>query len=300
MCGLFDEDPAGVWIAAFADAATFLSGATGVFGRDEAEEGHEFFGVLEAAEGADFGDGDHGGNEFEPFEAHESIDEGLALPVLEEIEHGIFKGFDTLGVEVDGGEVVFEDDVVCGVGEGEVTEVAFVGFGPVGFAGVVEAESSKHGEEPGFGSSEVIDGVGAGAAKVADGFVNRVGDVDGDEVIGAKHFGKFGGVTFVGFDPVTGFDGNEGGCDDVASNAHLKETSGNPEAASAGFIADVEIGELEVMTFGNAANGSFESVLGSGNGAVMLGEGLAVGFEGGDDGFCFMDVESEVECLWCV
>jgi len=52
--GLFDEDPAGVGIAAFADAALALAGAAGVFGGDEAEEGHEFFRMLKAAEGADF------------------------------------------------------------------------------------------------------------------------------------------------------------------------------------------------------------------------------------------------------
>ena len=54
------------------------------------------------------------------------------------------------------------------------------------------------------------------------------------------------------------------------------------------------------MGFGDTANASLQSVLGSGNGAVVARFGFAVTFEDGDDGLFFMDVESEVECLWCV
>jgi hypothetical protein len=63
------------------------------------------------------------------------------------LEHRFFKFGDTLVMKIDGGEVVFEDAVVSGIGKGEVAEVAFVGFGPVGLAGVVVAEATEHGEE---------------------------------------------------------------------------------------------------------------------------------------------------------
>jgi len=49
VCGLFDEDPTGVRITTFTDLSLSLAGATGVFSRDEPEEGHEFLGVFEAA-----------------------------------------------------------------------------------------------------------------------------------------------------------------------------------------------------------------------------------------------------------
>lgn len=80
--GLFDEDPAGVGIAAFGNATALLPGPAGVLGGNEPEEGHEFLGMFEAAEGPDFGHGDHGGDEFEAFESHEGLDEWFALPVL--------------------------------------------------------------------------------------------------------------------------------------------------------------------------------------------------------------------------
>ncbi len=207
--GLFDEDPAGMGVAAFANAASFLFGPAGVFGGDEAEEGHEFLGVLEAAEGSDFRYRDHGGDMLESFESHECVDEWLALPVVQELEHAFFEFGDTFDMEVDGGDVVFEDAVVGFVRKSEMTKVALVSFSPVGFAIVVVAQTTEHGEKSGLGPAKIVDGIGAGAAKVADGFVGGIGDVDRDEVIGAEVFGEFHGITLVGFNAVAGFHGDE-------------------------------------------------------------------------------------------
>ncbi len=296
---LFDENPAGMGIAAFTDPALSFARATGVFGGNEAEVGHELLGVLETAEGADFRDGDHGGDEFEAFEGHHGIDERFALPVILELKHGLFESGDALDVEVDGGEVVFENPVVGGIREGEMTKVSFVCFGPMGFSVVVVAEASQEGEEAGFGSAEVIDDISAGATEVTNGFVGGVGNIDGNEVVGAEVFGEFHGVAFVGFDAVPGFGGNEGRGDDFTMDAHLKEAPSDPEPATARFVADVEIAELPVLVLGDAPHGPLQGVLGSGDGPVVTGFGFPICFEDGDDGFCFMDVESDVECLRC-
>ena len=175
-----------------------------------------------------------------------------------------------------------------------------MGFGPVGLAVVVVAEAAQHGEEAGLGAAQVIDGVGASPAKVANGFVHTVGDVDCHEVVGAKVFGELHGVTFVGFDAITGFRGNEGWGDDIAPDPHLVKASGDPETTAAGFVAYVEIGELALLVLGDAPHGPFKGVLGGFNRAVVAGLGIAVRFQDGDDSFFFMNVESEVECLWCV
>jgi len=100
----------------------------------------------------------------ESFEGHEGFDEGFALPVLEELEHFFFEFGDAFDVKVDGGEVVFEDSVVSGVWELKFTKVVEVGLSPMSLAVVVVAEAAQEGEESGFGSAEVIDSVGAGAA----------------------------------------------------------------------------------------------------------------------------------------
>jgi len=197
--------------------------------------------MLESTEGSDFGDGDHGGDEFEAFEGHEGVDEGFALPVLEELEHFGFEFDDALDVEVNGGEVVFEDAVVGGVREFESAKVVHVGLGPVGFASVVVTKAPEHGEEAGLGAAEVVDGISTSAAEVANGLVSGVGNVDGDEVVGAEVFGEFHGVAFVGFNAVARFGGDEGRGDDFTADAHLEKAPGDPEAASAGFVAKVEV-----------------------------------------------------------
>ena len=43
--------------------------------------------------------------------------------------------------------------------------------------------------------------------------------------------------------------------------------------------------------------GRSQGVLGDGDGAVVPRLGIAFRFEDGNDGFFFMNVESEVECL---
>jgi hypothetical protein len=67
-----------------------------------------------------------------------------------------------------------------------------------------------------------------------------------------------------------------------------------------GRLAHVEVGELALLVFGDAAHGMPQGVNGCGDGPVMPRFGLAVGFEDGNDSLCFMDVESEVKSLRCV
>ena len=93
MGGLLNEDPACVGVAAFADGSLSPTGAAGVFGRNKAEECHEFFGMFKTIEGSDLTDSDHGGNEFEAFECHQGINERFSLPVFKQCEHGIFNTF---------------------------------------------------------------------------------------------------------------------------------------------------------------------------------------------------------------
>lgn len=100
-------------------------------------------------------------------------------------------------------------------------------------------------------------------------------------------------------DAVTGFDGNEGGGDDIAPDTHLKETPGDPKAASTRFITNVEVAEFAVLILGDSPHRSFDGMLGGGDGAVVPGLGVTIIFKDGDDGFCFMNVESEVKSLRC-
>lgn len=123
--------------------------------------------------------------------------------------------------------------------------------------------------------------------------------MDGNEVVGAKAFCEFGSVAFIGFDAVAGAGGNEGRGDDFALNAHLKEASRNPKATATGFVADVEFGELPILSLGDASHGALEGMLRGGDVAVMPRFAFALRVEDGDGGFFFVNVESEVECARC-
>jgi len=118
------------------------------------------------------------------------------------------------------------------------SRIALVGVVPSGLAGVVESESAQHAEETGFGPAAIINGIDAGAAQVADGFVGLVGHEDGNQFAGTMKAGEFDGVLFVGFDVVTSFGGDERWGDDGAMHLHPGKEPGDPHAASSGFVAD--------------------------------------------------------------
>ena len=64
-----------------------------------------------------------------------------------------------------------------------------------------------------------------------------------------------------------------------------------------GLATDVEIGELAALGLCDAAKDPLLGVLRSDDTAVVGRFRVSMGIENGDDGFFFMDVESDVECL---
>jgi len=298
--GTLDEDPAGVTVAALGDPALPAFEGAGVFGRDQAEIGHELLGVLETTEGADLRDDDHRRDGFKSLEGHEGVDQRFALPGVEQVGHDLLEVGDPFEDFIDDAEVVLHDEVVHRVGKLELPQIALVGFGPVGLSRVGVAVVTQEGEEAGLGPAHVPDRIGAGPAKIANGLVGAVGDVDRDEIIGPKSLGKFGGVSLVGLDLVSGFSGDERRGDDIAGNAHLEQAPSDPKSASTGLVADVKVAECELLGLADGPHGFFKSVLGGSKDAELLGIIVALGAEQSGHGLFFMYVESDVEFFRCV
>ena len=170
-----------------------------------------------------------------------------------------------------------------------------MGFAPGGSSGIAVAEAAQESLEAVFGAAEVVDGIDPGAAEVADGFVGLVGDVDGGEFAGAQEAGEFDGVFFVGLDLVAGFGGDQGGGDDGAVNLQLKQFSGDPHAAAARFVTDVEVGQGDAPGLGDAAKHLLDARLAGDDAAVAADLALGAGIGDGDGSLFFMDVESDVE-----
>jgi hypothetical protein len=115
---------------------------------------------------------------------------------------------------------------------------------PGGPALVGQAQPQQEGLQPEPGGLEVLHGVFAGAAHVADRFVLDGGDVDGGEVPGAKQPGELDGVAAVGLHPVAGLLGEQGGGDDHAGDARGPEIAVKDVAAGAGLVGDDQGGRL--------------------------------------------------------
>ncbi len=210
--------------------------------------------------------------------------------------HVAFVAGDACFELVDLADEFLQDDAVGGKGQRERAQVASVGVCPGGLAGVVEAEAAQQGEEAGLGTAAVIDGINAGAAKVADGLVGLIGDEDGDEFAGSVEAGELDGIFLVGFDVIPGFGGNEGWRDDGAGRFHFHKHAGNPHAAAARLVANGNLGDGDVLGLGDPADGAIQGDLGGSDLAVEADFALRSGICNGDGCFFFMDVESDVEC----
>jgi len=147
---------------------------------------------------------------------------------------------DTLGVFVDGSEVLLEDDLLGRGGTDYPGEVAAVGVVLVGAADVVKAKPEKERLEAVLGALQIDEGVLAGAGEVADGLIVDSGNVDGGEVAGAQEPCELNGVATVGFDAVAGFLRDQGRGHDDALEALPAKVAVQDVAAGAGLVGEQE------------------------------------------------------------
>lgn len=258
-------------VAAFGDGAlaTFVAGR--FLAGNQSEEGHELTWAFEATEITQFADDGHGGDFLESFAGHEGFDDGTPLPIGENLFEFFFEGLDAFEAAVDGLEVSFQNERLGGIREGEVTEVAHVGAGPLGLLVVSKAVAQEEGIESLFGAGEVIRSIGASAAEVAHGFIQSGRDADFGEVAVAEEFCDLLGIAFVGLDFFVGFALCLGGRHDDAIDLELPESSSEDEAGGAGFVADLEVLEFDAEFFGESTQGAFGGEVGAPTGAVEGG-----------------------------
>ena len=127
-------------------------------------------------------------------------DRGCQAPAGQQGWHGLFNAFDALVGGIDALEIFFEDGFHGGMGQDQFAQVAQVGLTPIGFALVTVAVAQEETFEAQAAAAQIIDGIGAGAAEVADGFIGGFGDIDGDQFAGAQQAGDGAGVAFIGFE----------------------------------------------------------------------------------------------------
>ena len=79
-----------------------------------------------------------------------------------------------------------------------------------------------------LGGLEIAQRLFPGSPQVTDGFVRDLWDRDGGESARAPQAGQLHGVTTVGFDPITGFFGDQRRGNDPADVAFFGERAGEP------------------------------------------------------------------------
>jgi hypothetical protein len=116
-----------------------------------------------------------------------------------------------------------------------------VGWAPGGAARLPDILPQEQGFEPKLRGFEIADSIFTCPAQVPNRFIVYLGDVDGGKVSRTHQAGQFDGVTPVGFDPIPGLFGNQGGCDDAADMAFFGEITVEPIATRASFIDKDEV-----------------------------------------------------------
>ena len=178
--------------------------------------------------------------------------------------------------------------------EDQFAQVTHVRLTPIGLALVAVVVTEQKAFEPESATAQVIDGIGAGAAQIADGFIGGFRHVDSGELSGAQQAGEVARVAFIGFERGTGLFGDKGRSGDQAGDFELFKAAGDAEAAGAGFIADLQLRVR--MSFTDAAKRLLQCVHVIGDGAEEADLALGTGFGDGDGDGVFMDIETDIEC----
>jgi len=294
VLGTFGQQPPLMGIAATGDAAQALVRAAGGLCGNQAKIGHELARMSKAVDVAQFANGDHGGDQLEAAEGHESLHRGFESPGFQESEHGAFNALDSSMSGINALKVFFQDGFHCRMGKDQFTQIAHVGLAPIGFALITETVAQEKTFEPMTATAMIIDRIGASATKVTNGFVRRFGDVDGGQFTGAQQAGQAAGIPFISFEGRARLFGDEGRSGDQAGNFELLETAGDAKAAGAGFIGDLEDGAW--MSFADAVESFLQSLQVVGDGAEDANLAVATGFGDSDDDGVFMDIETDIEC----
>ena len=292
VLGTFGQKPALMAVAATGDATQALVRAAGGLGGNQAQIGHELARVLEAVNIAQLTDSDHGSDQLETAEGHESLHRGFEPPVFQESEHGSFNALDSIMSGVDALEVFFENGLHGRVWQNQLAQVTHVRLTPISFALVTEAVAQEKAFETMTATAMVIDGIGASATEVANGLVGGFGDVDGGQFAGTQQTGQAAGIAFVGLERRTGLFGNEGRGGDQAGDFELFEPARDTEPTGTSFISGLQDGVG--MGFADPVNSLFQGLEVIGDSAKDADLAGAARFGDGDDDGVLMDIKTEV------
>ncbi len=104
-----------------------------------------------------------------------------------------------------------------------------------------------------FAAREVISGIGACTANIANGLIENRGNAHLGDVSVAKESGDFAGVALIGLDLFIGFSLGFRRLHEDAIESQVDQAAGEDKTGRPGFITNLEIAELDIEFFGELA-----------------------------------------------
>jgi hypothetical protein len=196
-------------------------------------------------------------------------------------------GIDTL-------EILFQDGLHGGVRQNQFAQVAHMGLAPVGLALVTETVAQEKALEPMTATAQIINGIGASPAEVANGLIGGLRHIDARQFASTQKAGESAGIPFVGLEGSARLPGDEGGSGDQAGNLELFEPSRDHKPAGSSFVSDLQLRTR--MRFADATQDFFDGVQVIGDRAKGADFAFGTGFGNGDGDRVFVDIEAQIEC----
>jgi hypothetical protein len=237
----FHQGATGMGGAGVGDRTLSAALASGVFRGNQPQKFHEFPGVIEAREVAEFG---HHGDRHGALDAAqglESVDHRAQTPRFDLLVEFPFETLEAFGVFGNGTDIFLKDDVLSRCRTDHLGEPSEMGRVPGGPAGGSDIVSPQEGFETELGILKSTAGIFARPSEIANGFVFNRGDIDGGEIPRACQPGQLHGVSAVRVDAVTSLLGNQRRRHHPAVVVFFRQIAVEPVATRAGFIDKDEV-----------------------------------------------------------
>ena len=239
--GPFDQGTTGMGRPRRGHATLRPARPTGIWRGCQPQIMHALSRVRNACEGAPCRHGGHGDGARHTAPSLEGLDHGSEAPGCALLVACECKPPQTFRLFRDGLDLFLKDHLRCRRGTPHLAAPAQVGRAPVGPPCRADIVPPHERLPTPLRCLQIPEGSCPRPTQVADRGIVDGRDRDGREVPGAQEPGQLHGVTPVGFDPIACLCGHQGGSDDPAGGALLRQVAREPGAARAGFVDEDEL-----------------------------------------------------------
>ncbi len=196
----FHQGAMSMGVASFGNRTLSASLASGVFRGNQTQEVHQFSGVIEAGEVAEFGHHGDSHGELHAVPGLVRVDHMAQATRCDPLLEFLFETLEAFGVFVDGTDVFLTDHLLSRGRTDDLREPPERGRATGGPARIAAIVAEPAGVAAKLGRLELAAGIFPGSGAVADRFVFNRGDSDGGESPRAREAGQWHRVTAVGVD----------------------------------------------------------------------------------------------------